>query len=77
MRDESPRRATLTVSEAAVVLGVSRSTAYELARTGEIPSLRLGRRVVVPATALRSLLEAGADRPARRGDASRGDADLR
>jgi excisionase family DNA binding protein len=54
--DEQPQRATLTVSEAAIVLGVSRSTAYELARTGDLPSLRLGRRIVVPTDALRSLL---------------------
>lgn len=39
---------TLTVEQAAKVLGISRSTAYELVHTGEIPSLRLGRRIVVP-----------------------------
>lgn len=39
---------TLTVEQAGKVLGISRSTAYELVRAGDIPSLRLGRRLVVP-----------------------------
>lgn len=49
-------RLTLTVGEAAQVLGVSRSLAYELVARGELPSLRLGRRVVVPRQALQVLL---------------------
>lgn len=39
---------TLTVEQAAAVLGIGRSTAYELVHTGDISSLRLGRRIVVP-----------------------------
>lgn len=39
---------TVTVEEAAKLLGIGRSTAYELVHTGDIPSLRLGRRLVVP-----------------------------
>lgn len=39
---------TMTVEQAAAVLGVGRSTAYELARSGDIDSLRLRRRIVVP-----------------------------
>lgn len=39
---------TLTVEQAAKLLGIGRSTAYELVHTGDIPSLRLGRRIVVP-----------------------------
>lgn len=39
---------TLTVEQAAQLLGVGRSTAYELIRTGDLESLRLRRRVVVP-----------------------------
>lgn len=50
-------RATMTVTEAAAVLGISRSTAYELARAGTLPALRLGRRLVVPTHALEELLE--------------------
>lgn len=50
------RRATLTVTEAAAVLGISRSAAYDLVHEGRIPALRLGRRIVVPAHALDDLL---------------------
>ena len=44
--------ATLTVQEAASLLGLGRTAAYEAARRGQIPSRRLGRRVVVPVPAL-------------------------
>lgn len=42
------RPLTVTVEQAAEVLGVARSTAYELVRTGELGCLRLRRRIVVP-----------------------------
>jgi excisionase family DNA binding protein len=42
-------RTTLTVEEAARVLGIGRSTAYEAVRCGQIPAMRLGRRSIVPA----------------------------
>lgn len=48
---------TLTVDEAAKILGISRNLAYELVRLGQIPSVRLGRRIVVPRAALERLLE--------------------
>ncbi len=51
------QRRTVTVTEAASILGISRSTAYELVRTGGLPSLRLGRRIVVPTHALIDLLD--------------------
>jgi excisionase family DNA binding protein len=44
----SRSKEVLTVSEAAEALGISRSLAYELVARQEIPSLRLGRRIVVP-----------------------------
>jgi len=47
---------TLTVEQAAKVLGIGRSTAYELVHTGDIPSLRLGRRIVVPVAPLAARL---------------------
>ncbi len=48
---------TLTVDQAAKLLGISRNLAYELVRLGQIPSVRLGRRIVVPRAALERLLE--------------------
>lgn len=49
-------RLTLTVDDAAQVLGISRALAYELIARGELPSLRLGRRIVIPRRALELLL---------------------
>ena len=56
-------RATLTVEEAAAVLGIGRTLAFELARTGQIPTIRLGRRILVPRAALDRMLAAGLDEP--------------
>ncbi len=47
---------TLTVAEAGRLLGVGRGLAYEAARRGDIPALRIGRRLVVPRAALERLL---------------------
>jgi excisionase family DNA binding protein len=51
-------RRTYTVDEAAGVLGISRSTAYECVKSGELPSLRFRRRIVIPAHALEQLISA-------------------
>jgi excisionase family DNA binding protein len=53
---------TLTVEQAAEVLGVGRSTAYELVRSGDLKSIRLRRRIVVPVAHLAESL--GVDRDA-------------
>ena len=45
-------RAAVTVPEAARLLGVGRTAAYEAARRGELPTRRLGRRLLVPVPAL-------------------------
>ena len=45
-----------SVLEVAAVLGIGRSKAYELVRSGAIPSLRLGRRIVIPKLALSRFL---------------------
>jgi excisionase family DNA binding protein len=50
-------RLTLSVEEAGRLLGISRGLAYALVRQGEIPSLRLGRRLVVPRKALQAMLD--------------------
>ena len=58
-----PERLALTVEEAAKALGIGRGLAYEGVRTGKIPSVRIGRRVLVPRAALERVL---ADAAARR-----------
>lgn len=49
-------RGALSIPEAGNVLGVGRSLAFDLARRGDLPTIRLGRRRVVPTQALRVLL---------------------
>jgi len=53
---EARERLTLTVEEAGELLGISRAFAYELVARGELPSLRLGRRLLVPRRALEALV---------------------
>lgn len=47
---------TITVERAGQLLGISRGLAYDLVRRGEIPAVRLGRRLVVPADAIDEIL---------------------
>ncbi len=53
-------RLTYTVSEAAQIVGISQAAAYRCVKSGEIPSLSLGGRIVIPRKALAELL--GLDR---------------
>jgi excisionase family DNA binding protein len=66
---------TLSVSEAANLLGVSRDLVYELVAEGELPALRLGRRIVLPRRALEELVN-GADLAKGERAGSRGAASL-
>lgn len=50
-------RRTYTVEEAAEILGIKRTLAYRLVRTGEIPAIKLGRRWVIPQNVLSNMLE--------------------
>jgi excisionase family DNA binding protein len=45
-----------TLSEVAALLRISRGSAYEAAKRKEIPTIRIGRRVLVPSDALEKLL---------------------
>jgi excisionase family DNA binding protein len=50
-----------TVDEAAEILGISRPTAYQAVERGDIPSLRIGRRILIPVSALKKRLETAAE----------------
>ena len=50
-------RLTYSVPEAAELLGISRGSAYTHVRTGEIPSITIGGRIVVPRQALEAMLD--------------------
>lgn len=63
MNERQPRsvvpmtqRLALSVEEAGTLLGISRDLAYDLVARGELPSVRLGRRLVVPRLALEETL---------------------
>ena len=49
MEAHSIKRATLTIGEVATLLGLARSTAYDLAKTNRlpVPVIRAGKRVFV------------------------------
>ena len=48
--DDLPER--LTVDEFAAAAGVSRASAFQYAKTGSVPVLRFGKRIVVRKSAL-------------------------
>ena len=50
---------TLTIEETAKLLGIGRNLAYDRVKTGEIPVIKIGRRLLVPRRALEKLLEEG------------------
>lgn len=52
-------RLTYSVEEGAELLGISRNSAYEAVRKGEIPTVRLGRRILIPRSRLEALLDDG------------------
>jgi excisionase family DNA binding protein len=54
--EEQPERLTYSVEEAAAVLGISRAFAYEAVQRGDIPHLRIGRRILIPRSALQRLV---------------------
>jgi excisionase family DNA binding protein len=55
--DQLAGRATITIEQTAQLLGLGRTAAYDAARRGELPTRRLGRRLLVPVPALLAWLE--------------------
>lgn len=53
---DAEERRTITVAEAGRVLGISRNAAYEAVHRGEIPAIRVGKRILVPLEALEAML---------------------
>jgi excisionase family DNA binding protein len=49
-------RLTISVPEAGRRLGIGRNHAYECARRGELPVIRLGNKLVVPLAAFEAML---------------------
>lgn len=55
--DEARKRGTVTVKEGAEILGISESKYYKGAKLGQLPALRIGRKVLVPVRPLLRLIE--------------------
>ena len=53
---ENLERIVYTVDEAAQILGISRPTAFQGVERGEIPHIRVGKRILIPKAALDKLL---------------------
>jgi hypothetical protein len=51
-----PTTPTCSVEDAGRALGISRSAAYAAAKSGDLPTLRIGRRLVVPTAELHRML---------------------
>lgn len=47
-----------TLAEVASLLRISKNSAYEAAKRNEIPTIRIGRRLLVPSDALERMLAA-------------------
>jgi excisionase family DNA binding protein len=62
MRSTDDRK-TYDIVEAGKLLGISRNQAYEVAHRGEIPTIKIGKRLLVPRAALNRMLDGGCDGP--------------
>ena len=50
------KRLTYTIAEAAEMLGIGKNQAYQAANEGELPTIKIGRRRLVPRPALDRML---------------------
>lgn len=50
------KRLTMTIPEAAEKLGIGRNQGYEAAKSGQIPTIKIGKRLLVPVAALENKL---------------------
>jgi excisionase family DNA binding protein len=51
----------VSVKDAARLLGIGRDAAYSLVREGTLPSIRLGRRILIPRGALEAWVRRAGD----------------
>lgn len=64
-------RPTLSVAETATLLGISRWLVQQAVRDGSLPSVRVGRRILIPRSRLQAWLDGSVDAldtPASRGE---------
>ena len=63
MDENTGEKLIFSVPEVGKLLGVCRQTAYQLAKTNQIPVIRLGRRIVVPRSAFKEWLRTAGKLP--------------
>ena len=51
-----PSSRVLSIEEAGKILSISRSSAYQAAASGELPVIRIGRKLLVPRARLMEML---------------------
>jgi excisionase family DNA binding protein len=56
-RDNTKERKTYSIAEAGELLGIGKNSIYNAAHRGEIPSIKIGGRLLVPKVALDRLLQ--------------------
>ncbi|MDO8530702.1 MAG: excisionase family DNA-binding protein [Dehalococcoidia bacterium] len=56
---EDTEKLVISVDEAAKLLALSRSSAYAGVKNGQIPSIKVGRRILIPRAALLAKLAGG------------------
>jgi excisionase family DNA binding protein len=64
-RQVSSDSLTVSIPEAARLLGISTNSAYEAAKQGLIPAVRINGRIIVPRAALMRMLDVSAQAPER------------
>jgi excisionase family DNA binding protein len=55
-----PEPRVVSIDETARILRISRGAAYQAVRRKEIPTLRIGKRLLVPLAAIERMLDVGA-----------------
>ena len=55
--NEAIKAKTYTIEQAAKLLGLSRNSCYDAGNRGEIPAVRVGKRLLVPIAAFDRFLE--------------------
>jgi excisionase family DNA binding protein len=63
MEEQEVRPLVYTAEEGRKLLGISRGLMYEAMRTGQIPSIKIGRRILIPRAALERLLDEAGKEP--------------
>ena len=58
----------LSIKEAAETLGIGVAKAYQAANSGELPTIRIGKRILVPVAALERMLAKVKSEPANDND---------